>query len=373
MLDAGRHPNIDILAYSEVESVSGEAGNFTARVRKKARFVKEDVCNACGDCAAKCPRKAPDEFDMKLRDRRAIYLYFAQGIPAVMTIDKNNCTYFDKGKCRLCEKVCQKKAIDFEQKDEILELNVGAIIVATGLDVFDPTPMTHFGYGRIKNVITGLEYERLINATGPTGGHLYRPSDKKLAKRVAYLQCIGSRDLNYCKYCCTVGCMYAIKDAMLAREHDSEAVSYIFHTDLRNVGKWFQEYEIKGRELYGINYVRGRVAEVQQDKDGNPTVWYEDTRKQEVKSLTFDLVVLATAAMPAKRSSELAKILGIELEENEFVRLSPEAPTDTSRPGIFACGFCNGPCDIPEAVSQAGAAAMKAAELVLPEVVVAAK
>jgi heterodisulfide reductase subunit A len=371
MLDAGRHPNIDILAYSELESVKGEAGAFTVTVRKKARFVKEEVCNACGDCAAKCPRKVPDEFDMKLRDRRAIYLYFAQGIPAVMTIDKDNCTFFEKGKCRLCERVCQKGAIDFEQKDEIVELSVGAIIVASGLDVFDPTPLTQYGYGRIKNVITGLEYERLINATGPTGGHLYRPSDNALAKKVAYLQCVGSRDLNYCKYCSSVCCMYSIKDAMLAREHDPDAVSYIFHTDFRNVGKWFQDYEIKGREIYGINYVRGRVAEIEEDKSRNPLVWYEDTRKREVKSLTVDLVVLAAAATPAKGSDELAEILGIKLDENRFVNVNDGEPADTSKPGIFACGFCNGPCDIPEAVSQASAAAMRAAELVLPEVKVA--
>ncbi|MCX5801414.1 MAG: FAD-dependent oxidoreductase [Candidatus Eisenbacteria bacterium] len=371
MLDAGRHPNIDILAYSEIESVKGEVGAFSVTVKKKARFVKADVCNACGDCAAKCPRKVGDEFDMKLKDRRAIYLYFAQGIPAVMTIDKDNCTFFEKGKCRLCERVCQKGAIDFEQKDETLELSVGAIIVATGLDVFDPTPLTQYGYGRIKNVITGLEYERLINATGPTGGHLYRPSDKTLAKKVAYLQCVGSRDLNYCKYCSSVCCMYAIKDAMLAREHDPEAVSYIFHTDFRNVGKWFQDYEIKGREIYGINYVRGRVAEVEEDKSGNPIVWYEDTRKREVKSLKVDLVVLSAAATAAKGSDRLAEILDIRLDENRFVSVGDREPADTSRPGIFACGFCNGPCDIPEAVSQASAAAMRAAEMVLPEVSVA--
>jgi len=371
MLDAGRHPNIEILAYSEVEDVKGEAGDFKVTVRKKARFVKEEVCNACGDCAAKCPRKVPDEFDMRLRDRRAIYLYFTQGIPAVMTIDKSNCTYFEKGKCRLCEKICQKGAIDFEQKDETVELSVGSIVVATGLDMFDPSPLTHYGYGRIKNVITGLEYERLINATGPTGGHLYRPSDKKLAKNVAYIQCVASRDLNYCKYCSSVCCMYAIKDAMLAREHDPEAVSHIFYTDFRNVGKWFQDYEIKGRELYGIDYVRARVAEIEEDKDGNPVLWYEDTRERKVKKLTVDMVVLAVAAIPAKGSEKLAQILGINLDEYNFVSVGEEDPTRTSRPGIFSCGFCNGPCDIPESVSQASAAAMRAAEFVLPEAKVA--
>ncbi|UCF78280.1 MAG: CoB--CoM heterodisulfide reductase iron-sulfur subunit A family protein [Candidatus Eiseniibacteriota bacterium] len=371
MLDAGRHPNIEILAYSEVESVKGRAGAFTAKVRRKARFINEELCNACGDCMAKCPRKVPDDFDMHLRDRRAVYLYFAQGIPAVATIDKDHCTYFEKGKCRLCERVCQKEAVDFEQKDKILNLSVDAIVVATGLDVFDPTPMTQYGYGRIKNVITGLEYERLINATGPTGGHLYRPSDGTLAKKVAYIQCVGSRDLNYCKHCSSVCCMYAIKDAMLAREHDVEANSHIFHTDFRNVGKWFQEYEQKGKDLYGINYVRGRVGEVQEDKDGNPVVWYEDTQKREVKSLTFDLVVLSVAAMPAKGSEELAKILGIELDDSGFVRVRAGEPADTSRPGIFSCGFCNGPVDIPESVSQASAAAMRVAETILPQVKVA--
>jgi heterodisulfide reductase subunit A len=217
-----------------------------------------------------------------------------------------------------------------------------------------------------------LEYERLINATGPTGGHLYRPSDKTLAKKVGYIQCVASRDLNYCKYCSSVCCMCAIKDAMLAREHDPEAVSYIFYTDFRNVGKWFQDYEIKGRDIYGINYVRGRVAEVQEDKNGNPIMWYEDTRERKVKSLTVDLVVLAVAAIPARGSAKLAEILGVKLDDEGFLKVGAEDPTDTSKPGIFSCGFCNGPCDIPEAVSQASAAAMRAAELVLPEVKVAA-
>jgi heterodisulfide reductase subunit A len=372
MLDAGRHPNIELLAYSEVESAKGKAGAFTVKVRKKARFVKEEICNACGDCVAKCPRKAPDDFDMHLRDRKAIYLHFAQGIPAVMTIDKDNCTYFQKGKCRLCERVCQKGAVDFEQKDEIIELPVEAIVIATGLDVFDPTPLTQYGYGRIKNVVTSLEYERLINATGPTGGHLYRPSDGEPAKKVAHLQCIGSRDLNYYKHCSSVCCMYAIKDAMLAREHDAEANSYIFYTDFRNVGKWFQEYEIKGRDLYGINYIRGRVGEVQEDKNCNPVVWYEDTRKQKVESLTVDLVVLSVAAIPAEGTAKLAKIFGIELAESGFVKINPDEPTDTSKAGIFACGFCSGPVDIPESVSEASAVAMRVAEMVLPEVKVAA-
>lgn len=365
MLDTGRHPNINILAYSELKKVKGEAGNFLAQVTKKARYVKEDICNACGDCVAKCPRKVPDEFEMGLGKRRAIYLYFLQGIPAVMTIDKENCTYFEKGKCRVCEKFCQKGAIDFEQKDETLTLKVGAIVVATGLEIFDPSRLTQYGYGRIKNIITGLQYERLINATGPTGGHLKRPSDGRLAQRVAYVQCVGSRDLNYCDYCFHVCCMTSIKDAMLARAHEPNSVSYIFHTDLRGVGKWFQDYQKRGKEEYGINFIRGRVAEITEDRGQNPVLWYEETTSREVKSLTVDLVILATAVMPSRGSKGLARVLGIEVDKYGFIKNGFPYPTDTSVLGIFACGFCKGPADISESVTQASAAAWRAAEVVL--------
>jgi heterodisulfide reductase subunit A len=361
MLDAGRHPKIRLLAYSEVEGLRRKGDGFSVRVRRKARYVKEDVCNACGDCVAKCPGRAPDAFDMELRKRKAIYLYFSQGIPAVMTIDPANCIFLTKGKCRVCEKTCDKGAIDFDMKDEILDLEVGSVIVATGLDIFDPSPITHYGYGRIENVITGLQYERLINATGPTGGHLYRPSDGKLAKKVAYVQCVGSRDLNYCAYCSSVCCMYSIKDAMLAREHDPESVSYIFHTDLRNVGKWFQKYEKRAQDEYGVRYIRGRVAEIEEGSDGNPLVWYEDTRERVVRSLEVEMVVLATAAMPAKGAFRLAKLLGVKADRYGFIATMEEQPADTSISGIYVCGFCKGPCDIPEAVSQASAAAQRAA------------
>jgi heterodisulfide reductase subunit A len=368
MLDAGRHPKIRMLAYSEVEKLVRRPQGFSLRVRRKARYVKEDVCNACGDCVEKCPGRAPDDFDMGLRKRTAIYLYFSQGIPAVMTIDKDSCIYFTKGKCGVCQKRCDKGAIDYEMEDEILTLEVGSVIMATGLDIFEPTELSHYGYGRIKNVITGLQYERLINATGPTGGHLYRPSDGKLAKKVAYIQCVGSRDLNYCGYCSSVCCMYSIKDAMLAREHDPESVSYVFHTDLRNVGKWFQKYEKRAAEEYGVKYVRARVAEIEEDPEGNPIVWYEDTRQRKVESLKVEMVVLATAAMPARGAGRLARLLGVKVDRYGFILTKEGQPADTSVPGIFACGFCKGPCDIPEAVSQASAAAQRAARCVLQAV-----
>jgi heterodisulfide reductase subunit A len=364
MLDAGRHPRIELLAYSQVEGLKRRRGGFSLSVRRKARYVRDDICNACGMCVAKCPGRAPDDFDMGLRKRTAIYLYFSQGIPAVMTIDPDNCIYLTKGRCKVCEKTCDKGAIDFDMKDEVVSLDVGAVIVATGLDIFDPTKLTHYGYGRIKNVITGLQYERLINATGPTGGHLYRPSDGNLAKKVAYIQCVGSRDLNNCAYCSSVCCMYSIKDAMLAREHDPESTSYVFHTDLRNVGKWFQKYEKRAQDEYGVNYIRGRVAEIQEDDEGNPIVWYEDTRQRKVEALKVEMVVLATAAMPASGAKQLARLLGIKSDQYGFILTQADQPADTSVKGIYACGFCKGPCDIPEAVSQASAAAQRAASRV---------
>ena len=365
MLDAGRHPLIEMAAYSEVEKVSRKGRAFRVTVRRKARYVNEDLCNACGDCSSKCPTKAADAFNVGLSERRAIYLHFDQGIPAVMTIDKEACRYFATGKCRVCEKVCKKGAVDFAQTDRRETIEVGAIVVATGLSVFDPSPLTHYGYGRIRNIITGLEYERLINATGPTGGHLCRRSDGRPAHRVAYVQCTGSRDLNYCDYCSSVCCMYSIKDAMLGREHDPESVSHIFHTDLRNVGKWFQRYQQRGEEEYGIQFVRGRVAEITEGPDENPIVWYEDTRSRSVESLTVDMVVLAVAALPSPDAASLAGILNIAVDEHGFVVTDDGAPCDTSAGGVFACGFCKGPCDIPESVAQASAAAARAAEAVL--------
>jgi len=365
LADCFRHPNITLHTLSEVKGLTGHKGDFSVKLRKYARFVDEEKCVNCGDCIAKCPVKVPDEFDLKLRKREAIYPYYLQGVPAVMTIDKENCLYLTRGVCKICEKFCTREAIDFEQEDIDKTLDVGAIIVATGFNPYDPSGILEYGYNRYRNVITSLEYERLICASGPTGGHLYRLSDNKPAKKLAFVQCVGSRDTKNNRYCSAVCCMHATKEAMLAYEHDSTVKSYVFYMDLRAAGKGFQEYISRGEREYNITYVRGRVAKITEDSDKNPIVWYEDTHNSKTMMMTTDLAVLATSLMPRSDAEELAKVLGVELDEYKFFKTNPLSPLDTTKPGIFTCGCCREPTDIPESVAQASGAAERAAETIM--------
>jgi heterodisulfide reductase subunit A len=365
LADCFRHPNIILHTLSEVKNVTGQKGDFSVKLRKYARFVNEEKCVNCGDCAAKCPVKVPDEFDMELRKREAIYPYYLQGVPAVMTIDRENCLYLTRRVFRICEKFCDSEAIDLEQKDRDVTLHVGAIIVATGFDPFDPSGIPQYGYKRYRNVIISLEYERLICASGPTGGHLLRPSDNQSPERIAFVQCVGSRDFKNNRYCSSVCCMHATKEAMLAYEHNPLVKSCIFCIDLRAAGKGFQEYVARGEQEYNISYIRGRVAKITEDHDENPIVWYEETQDSKTKKMTVDLAVLATSLMPREDVEELAKVLDVELDEYNFFKTDPLNPLDTSRPGIFVCGCCREPTDIPESVAQASGAAERAAEAVM--------
>jgi heterodisulfide reductase subunit A len=372
MIECAGHPNVDLLTYSEVEEVKGEAGSFLVRVRRKARYVDVARCTGCGDCVEKCPRRVPDEFNVGLGKRKAIYLPFPQAVPRKMTIDSESCLYLTKGRCRVCEETCQAGAIDFEQQEEIQELEVGAIVLATGFDPFDPTSLEEYGYGRIDNVITGLEYERLICASGPTGGHLERPSDGKVPQTIAFIQCVGSRDVNYQVYCSSVCCMHATKEAILANEHYPSLKPFVFYTDMRAVGKQFQEYLIRAREQYGVTYVRSRPGKITVNEDtGNPVVWYDVTVVKEagdpvrrLARMEVDLVVLCQALVPHSFHAEVAEKLGLLLDENGFIAIQDRLmhPVDTTVPGIFACGFCQAPQDIPDSVVQASAAAARVAE-----------
>ena len=375
MIECGHHPNVKLLTYSEVKEVKGSVGNFKVKVLKKPRFVDESKCTGCGICSEKCPTKVPNEFDMNLGMRKAIYMPFLQAVPRVATIDKDNCLLFQKGVCEICQKLCQAGAVDFDQQPEEITLNVGAIIVATGFDMFNPEQIPPFGYKRYKDVITAMELERLLCASGPTGGHLVRPSDGKTPKSIAFIQCVGSRDrrewINNA-YCSSICCKYAVKDAVLIKEHDPRAMITIFYIDMRAFGRGFQEFVNRAKAEYGINFTRSNPGEITEDPETKRlTIWFEDTVTRTVKSLTFDLVVLCTALVPRKDSAELAKILGIETDNYRFFK-SPDLvarPVDTTVPGIFACGYCLGPKtgDIPDSVTQASAAAARTAE-VLAEV-----
>lgn len=395
------------MAYSEVTEFSGQVGDFRAKVHRKARYVDQSKCTACGACAQKCPTKVPNEFNFGLDERKAIYKDYAQGIPSVFTIDPENCKVLQGGKCGVCAKICQAKAIDYEQKDSDVDLNVASVIVSTGYELFDATQIREYGYGILPNVISSLEMERLLSAGGPTKGHLTRPStirgegrlkdlarlikkaekaedptelnslleeQTKLeahvhkhhtAKRLGFIQCVGSRDFRFHKYCSSYCCMHSIKEAIIAKEHERETESYIFYMDLRTVGKGFEEYKVRGAKVSGLQYIRGRVAEVTQDEEFNPVVYYEDTEQRRVVSMTLDMVILANACSASKGIGKLATLLGLELEENNFVKTHPTRPLDTNVPGIFTCGCAQGPLDIPESVAQASSAAARAAEVVM--------
>jgi heterodisulfide reductase subunit A len=365
MVECARHPNIVLHTYSTIETVVGEAGAFEVRLLERARYVDEDLCTGCGDCALKCPRRVPDAFNVGLNERRAIYLHFPQAVPMVMTIDPQQCTYLLQGKCGLCQRICQAGAIDFEQQDQEIDLVVDAIIVATGYDFYDPTAIGQYHYHRYPNVITALEYERLISASGPTGGQLHRPSDGEPAKVIGFIQCAGSRHVRHNRYCSTVCCVHSTKEAVLAWEHDRDVRSYLFYTDLRGSGKGFREYMDRAAQDYGVAFVHGRVAEILEDDAHNPIVKYEDSATSRPQRMAVDLVVLATSLVPRHDAPELAGILGIELDEFGFFKTAPFCPTDTTRPGILACGCCVGPADIPQSVTQASAAAARAAEIAL--------
>jgi len=371
MITCFNHPNIRVLSYSEVEKLEGKAPNFRVKVRKRSRFVEEDKCTGCGACAEECvlAGRISNEWEEGLGKRGAAYIPFAQAVPRVALIDPQNCLRLTKGKCKSkCIDACMRGAINFDLKDEILTLEVGAIVVATGLTIFDPTPVTEYGYGKFENVIHSMEYERLINAAGPTGGHLKRRSDGCEPKRIAYIQCVGARDSRSGNpYCCSVCCMYATKDAMLAYMHHNDIENFIFYTDLRAFGKGFDEYINRGKEEYKIKYIRARPGEITEvPETKNLLIWYDDTMSGEIKSLEVELVVLATAFVPPAETNTLAQTLGIETDEYGFLKARDEliAPMDTKVPGIYIAGACRRPMDVTDAVCEGGAAADRASEFI---------
>ena len=365
MVECARHPNIIIHTLSEVQKVTGEAGDFAVQVLKKARYVDEHACTACGDCAAVCPIIKRDEFQMGLSTRRAIYIPFAQAIPQAYLRNREDCLGDDPIACGRCIEACQKQCIDFDMQDQVLELSVGAIVLAVGMETFDPVALTEYGYTRYENVITGLEFERLVCASGPSGGHIIRLTDREEPQVIGFIQCVGSRNLKYQRFCSSVCCMHATKEAVLAREHIPDVKSYIFYTDLRASGKGFREYIDRAQREYGVEYIRSRVAQIEEDEDGQLIFHYEDTATSRPMQMKVDLAVLATSLIPGPGVAALSEVLDLELDEYGFFRTNPFSPTDTTREGVFTCGGCRGPSDIPQAVAQASGAAARAAQYVM--------
>jgi len=369
MIECFRHPNITLHTLSEVSKVTGSAGDFYVNILEKARYVDASKCTGCGLCSEKCPVRLPSEFQAGMGTRKAIYMPFPQAVPLVACIDSEHCLYFQKGVCRVCEKLCPAVAIDYEQQPREVEVNVSSIIAATGFETYNPQEIGEYGYGRYKNVLTALEFERLICASGPTGGKLERPSDAKISHRIAFVQCVGSRDHRVgVPYCSSICCMYATKEAVLIKEHDPESAVTVFYIDLKVFGQGFQDFVERARDDWGVRYIRGRPGEIREHPfTKDLTVWYENTDTGKVSKTEVDLVVLCTAMVPRPENKELADVLGVELDEYGFLKAQDPLsnPIETNIPGIYVCGCCHGPRDIPESITEASGAVAKAAELIV--------
>lgn len=362
MVSVGRHGNITLLTHSEVESVSGVVGSFKVRVRKRARYVDEDACTGCGTCVEKCPwKKIPSEFDLGLGNRPAIYFHFAQAVPRIPVIDTENCAYFQKGTCRACEKFCPREAIDFEQQDELLDLEVGTIILATGFKDFDPAISPQYGYGEMDNVLTGMEFERLVNSGGPTTGEVLLKDGRK-PERIAIVHCVGSRGDQH-EYCSRVCCMYSLKLAHLARELIGSGVVE-YYRDMRTFGKEYELFYERVRHE-GVQFIRF-IDEIQvSQQNEHLKVSVIDPFTSQPSEELVDMIVLSTGFEPQSDQQEVAKIFGISLSpDGFFLEKHPKlAPVETVTDGVFLAGACQGPKDIPDSVAQGSAAAAAALAL----------
>lgn len=369
MVTVSQSEKVTIHSYSEVEEVTGHVGNFTVKIRKKPRSVDANKCTGCGVCYNKCPVKVSSEFDMGLGKRTAIYIPFPQAVPNVPVIDRDNCLHFKTKKCGICQKVCPFGAIDYDMTDEVIEEKFGAIIVATGFTQFDHSVYGEYGYGKHKDIITGLHFERMVNSSGPTEGKVVRPSDGKEARDVVFIQCVGSRDeqkgLSYCSRLC---CMYTAKHSLLLREHNKDAQAYVFYIDIRAAGKNYEEFVKKVQDEYGAVYLRGRVSRIF-EKGGKLIVRGADTLSGAQIEIKADLVVLATGLIAQPNAARLAQMLHIPYDQNNlFTEAHPKlAPVETITSGIFLTGACQSPRDIPDTVATASAASVKALGLMVQD------
>ncbi len=365
MTEVAQQSKIKLYTYSEVEDISGFGGEYDVEIRKKARSVIEERCTGCSICIEKCPiRKIPSEFDRGLSTRKAIYIPFPQAVPNIPVIDRANCTYFKKGKCKICQKFCEAEAIDFEQEDEIVTVKVGSIVIATGYELYPIEKIGEYGYGKYKDVINGLQFERLLSASGPTGGEIRRPSDDQVPQKVVFVSCVGSRDSEqHLPYWSKICCMYTAKHAMLYKHRVPDGEAVVFYIDVRTGGKGYYEFVTKAQEEDEVLYIRGKVSKI--FKDGNGfVVLGADTLSGKQVEVTCDMVVLAMAVVPSKDILRLLDKLKITADEHGFITEvhSRLRPVETPMPGVYMAGCAQAPKDIPEAVAQASGAASKVIE-----------
>ena len=355
-----------MLTLSEVLDVQGEPGNLRVDLLQHPRYVDLEKCIGCGTCAEKCPKKVKDDYNEGLIKRKAIYVPYAQAVPLKYAIDKNNCIFFEKGKCKACEKFCSAGAVKFDDQEKRMTVHVGAIILAPGFQPFDPSKYDTYSYAKLPNVVTSMEFERILSASGPTMGHLARMSDHKEPKKIAWLQCVGSRDMHQCDhpYCSSVCCMYAIKEAVIAKEHSGDDLDCaIFFMDMRTHGKDFERYYDAAREKHGVRFIRSRVHSVEGISGTDDLIIKYATEEGELRQETFDMVVLSVGLETSPEALELARKLDIDLTESQFCRTGSFAPVATSKEGIYVCGAFQGPKDIPQSVIEASSAAAQAGAL----------
>ena len=369
MVEVSKHKNITLLTYSEVQEVSGYVGNFKVKILKKPTYVDPDKCTLCDECTKVCPVVVPNEFDLGLTGRRAVYIPSPQAVPASYTLDIKNCPGLLPIACGKCADVCEPEAINYDMKPEIIEEEVGTIITATGYDLYDKEKMAEYGYGKYPDVVDGLQFERLLSASGPTGGKVLRPSDHKVPKEVVFIQCVGSRDPElHCSYCSKICCMYTAKHAMLYKHNVPDGQAYVFYIDIRSGGKDYEEFVQRAIEEDGVLYLRGKVSKIFEENN-KIKVWGADTLSGKDIEIDADMVVIATAIRPSTGIEELAKKLKIAMNKDGFLsEAHPKLrPVESVTSGMFFAGAAQAPKDIPEAVAQASGASAKAITILSQE------
>jgi len=361
--DCYNHENVTTFTYSELKNLRGTQGNFTATIKKKPRYVDVDLCTGCAECVEKCPVTVEDNFNQGIDERSAIFKFQDQAVPNVVTIDADNCLKLTKGVCGLCEKTCDKGAINYDQKPETIDLDVASVVFAAGYDAFSGNIVSEYGYANYDNVITSLEYERYLSASGPTGGHVVRPSDGKEAEKIAFLHCAGSRDIRSdTNYCSSVCCMYSIKQSLITKEHLKEADLDLYYMDIRAYGKGFERYYNMADGTDGINFIRNRIAEIEKDKETDQIIIKSLDQEDNIKEENYDLVILSVGLKPNEEVSQMMKNLKIRVNKFGFADVDEVNPLKTSRAGVYASGVITGPKDIPESVIQASGSAVLAAQ-----------